>query len=55
MTNLLWENLNIINTAYEAAAEIIMPAVTGGTYYIGFHGHNMLIDSIHIDTFSVSI
>jgi len=54
MTNLLWENLNIINTAYEAA-EIIMPAVTGGTYYIGFHGHS---DAdrfyLYIDTFSVS-
>ncbi len=54
MTNLLWENLNIVNTNYEMA-EIIMPAVTGGTYYIGFHGHSDADRfNLYMDTFSVS-
>ncbi|MEN6445094.1 MAG: choice-of-anchor J domain-containing protein [Candidatus Cloacimonas sp.] len=54
LTNLLWQNLNITNTAYETA-EIVLPSVTGGTYYIGFHGHSDADKFyIYLDTFSVT-
>ncbi|MDD4677412.1 MAG: choice-of-anchor J domain-containing protein [Candidatus Cloacimonetes bacterium] len=53
LTNLLWQNLNITNTTYETA-EIILPSVSGGTYYIGFHGHSDADKFyIYLDTFSV--
>ncbi len=53
MTNLLYENNNINNTAYEQVVVTFAPQ-TAGTYYFGFHGHsaaNMFY--LYLDSFSI--
>ncbi len=57
MSNLLYSNLNIRNTSYQAGRAGFTPAVTG-IYYIGFHvmsaanQFNLSIDDIKVDVSS---
>ncbi len=54
MTNLIYENLNITNVAYEMV-EVNIPVATSGTFYIGFWGHSAVdMFNLYLDTFSVA-
>ncbi len=54
MTNLIYENLNITNVAYEMV-EVNIPVATSGTFYIGFWGHSAVdMFYLYLDTFSVA-
>ncbi len=53
LTNQIFTNTNITNTAYQQAQIFFTPA-TSGTHYIGFHGHspaNMFY--LYVDSFSI--
>ncbi|MCB5287372.1 MAG: choice-of-anchor J domain-containing protein [Candidatus Cloacimonetes bacterium] len=54
MTTQLWANENITNIAYQMV-EVDVPANTGGTYYLGFHGYSPANRFyIYVDSFSVT-
>jgi len=54
MTTELWSNENITNVNYQLA-EVNIPANTGGTYYLGFHGYSPANRFyIYVDSFSVT-
>ncbi|MDD4277454.1 MAG: choice-of-anchor J domain-containing protein [Candidatus Cloacimonetes bacterium] len=53
MTEQLWANENITNSAYQLA-EVIVPIAADGTIYLGFHGYSELNQFyLYLDSFSV--
>ncbi len=54
LTQLLWSNDNITNSEYELA-EVIVPATTAETIYLGFHGHSEADQFyLYMDSFSIA-
>ena len=53
LTNLLFENTNIVNTDYQMGQGTITPTANG-TYYLGFHGHSaMNMFYLYLDSVSI--